>query len=110
MSELIEVIAETFHTLHHLADSLSESGDETSRILLGDLELQLAKIESEGASLKQENLELHRHLGSTPSSETHIPKKSFPRLAGRGDVRQTMQVVSQFYQRYTRETQYRKAG
>jgi hypothetical protein len=104
MSDIIQVIADSYQTLQHLSQLLAESEATGAEILLADLHLQLARIEAEGARLWQENIELHRYAlsqsmaSTTKSSPHHASSRSL-------NVRQTMQKVSEFYQLYTRPRQ-----
>jgi hypothetical protein len=108
MSELIEVIAQTSQNIHQLAE-LAEDG--VAGPLLADLELQLATIASEAAHLKQENIELHRQLMSQPKIDSPLVMQEYRRpTPPKKDVRQTMQMVSQFYQRASREKPFKLAA
>jgi len=111
MSELIEVIAEAYRTIQQVSAAAGDVDGGEARGLLADLELQIAKIETEAARLTRENLELRRHALSPERVEMSTPRKTFPRLsANRPDARKTMQIVSEFYQIASRERLYKKAG
>jgi hypothetical protein len=108
MSELIEVIGQTYQCIHQLAELVEpiEAGP-----LLADLELQLAKIAAEAAQLQQENIELHRHISTQPKIEPAPPIQMLRRpMPPKKDVRQTMQMVSQFYERASREKPFKLAA
>ena len=111
MSELTEVIAEAHQLIQRLSALAGGATDGTARSLLSDLELQIARVETKVARLKQENIELQRRIlgqGEVENSKRRVmPGRSLP---PRPDVRETMQLVSQFYQLFSREQPYRKAG
>jgi len=111
MSELTEVIAEAYQMIQRLSALAGDAEDGEARALLGDLELQIAKIATEAAHLKQENIEMRRHILNQEGNEVLKAGKMVSRsVPPRADVRETMQLVSQFYRLFSREGNYRKAG
>jgi len=111
MSELTEAIAAAHQVIQQLSALAGDATDGDARSLLSDLELLMARIEAETARLKLENIELHRHISSLEEVDApKLRKVISPSFPPKPDVRETMKLVSQFYQLFSADRPYRKAG
>ncbi len=111
LSQLSSILIDAGETIRRLTQLPWGPGSALARELLADLELHLARLKREAERLSPEPAEIPPHDWSEPAQPplklSHPSPRPRPQTL---DPRQTMRIVSEFYQRSNRELQHRKAG
>lgn len=105
MSSGAALVAQAYETMRRLAEHTGLLADPHVQSLLAELELQISHIEIEAARLWQENLDLTRRVagGESPSATILHKPYSTRIVPPKTDIRQTMQKVSEFYERASKQ-------
>jgi hypothetical protein len=112
MSELTTLIAQTFETVRGLAALSGEIVNADARWLIAEIETQISRVEIEAARVKWRKAHLYQRAAQADRYAIPLQERPAHRIIPpKRDVRQTMRMVSEFYERVSLErSQMRKAA
>ena len=112
MSELQSLVAQTSETVQALAMLSGEIAHEEARVLIAEVETQILRVEREVNRITWQKAESDQQTAQADRFATGLQERHVSRaVPPKRDVRQTMRMVSEFYERVSQErSQTRRAA